>query len=69
MVASEYNGGATEPSNMRPICAGCNQSMGLKNWNEWDLKNQKLIVSIKIINLNPIWMKRSIPQGIATLKV
>ena len=35
-IISEYNGGATEPSNMRPICAGCNQSMGLKNWNEWD---------------------------------
>lgn len=35
-IISEYNGGVTEPSNMRPICAGCNQSMGMKNWNEWD---------------------------------
>lgn len=37
-IISEYNGGATEVYNLRPICPGCNQSMGKKNWNDWDVK-------------------------------
>ena len=35
-IKSEYNGGLAEVLNMRPICRGCNQSMGSKNWPEWD---------------------------------
>lgn len=35
-IISEYNGGETEPNNLRPICQGCNASMGYKNWEEWD---------------------------------
>ena len=35
-VKSEYNGGLTEPNNLRPICEGCNMSMGKKNWNDYD---------------------------------
>lgn len=35
-IISEYNGGATEPGNLRPICEGCNMSMGKKNWNDYD---------------------------------
>lgn len=37
-IISEYNGGETEVYNMRPICAGCNQSMGSKNWSDYDKK-------------------------------
>ena len=37
-IISEYNGGATEPFNMRPICSGCNQGMGnMYSIDEWDL--------------------------------
>jgi hypothetical protein len=35
-IVSEHNGGSTEPHNLRPICAGCNQSMGIQNWNNYD---------------------------------
>lgn len=35
-IISEFHGGATEPNNMRPICGGCNQSMGSKNWYVYD---------------------------------
>tara|TARA_Y100001970_G_C14209527_1_gene846082 strand:+ start:684 stop:1730 length:1047 start_codon:yes stop_codon:yes gene_type:complete len=35
-IISEYNGGPSEVLNMRPICPGCNQSMGYKNWEDWD---------------------------------
>lgn len=35
-IISEYNGGATEPNNLRPICEGCNMSMGKKNWDDYD---------------------------------
>ena len=35
-IRSEYNGGETEPNNLRPICAKCNQSMGSTNWVDWD---------------------------------
>jgi hypothetical protein len=40
-VISEYNGGLTEPGNMRPICSGCNQSMGKTNWYDWDITLKK----------------------------
>jgi len=36
-IQSEYNGGVTEVSNLRPICSGCNQSMGKTNWGNWDI--------------------------------
>lgn len=35
-IISEKNGGETEPNNLRPICAGCNQSMTHKNWDQYD---------------------------------
>ena len=35
-IVSEYNGGKTEFMNLRPICANCNQSMGNKNWCDYD---------------------------------
>ena len=41
---SEFNGGITEPANLRPICASCNQSMGKKDWDVYELK---------IIDINP----------------
>jgi len=34
-IISEYNGGVTEVNNLRPICSGCNQSMGKTNWEDW----------------------------------
>ena len=37
-IISEYNGGETEPNNLRPICSGCNASMGYKDWDNWDKK-------------------------------
>ena len=36
-IQSEYNGGITEVINLRPICPGCNQSMGKTNWGDWDI--------------------------------
>lgn len=36
-IISEYNGGVTEVSNLRPICSGCNQSMSKTNWVDWDV--------------------------------
>lgn len=35
-IISEFNQGATEPYNLRPICKNCNSSMGSKNWNVYD---------------------------------
>ena len=32
---SEVNGGKTNKENLRPICAGCNLSMGKKNMDEY----------------------------------
>tara|TARA_B100000767_G_C19693097_1_gene504924 strand:+ start:117 stop:1157 length:1041 start_codon:yes stop_codon:yes gene_type:complete len=36
-IQSEYNGGVTDVINLRPICSGCNQSMGKTNWGNWDI--------------------------------
>ena len=36
-VISEYNGGETNVSNLKPICQNCNSSMGTKNMNEFML--------------------------------
>lgn len=36
-IQSEYNGGVTDVINLRPICPGCNQSMGKTNWGDWDI--------------------------------
>lgn len=38
---SEANGGSLEVDNMRPICSGCNGSMGSKNMNDF-IKKFKL---------------------------
>jgi hypothetical protein len=38
-IISEYNGGETKVDNLRPICPGCNQSMGRKNWSDWEQAN------------------------------
>ena len=35
-IISEFNKGATEPHNLRPICKSCNSSMGSKNWSIYD---------------------------------
>ena len=35
-IISEYNGGTTDISNLRPICPGCNRDMGSKNWINYD---------------------------------
>jgi hypothetical protein len=35
-IISERNGGGIEISNMKPICGTCNQSMGAKNWADFD---------------------------------
>lgn len=35
-VTSEYNGGSTDVSNLRPICGECNRKMGTKNWDEYE---------------------------------
>jgi len=35
-IISEFNKGATEPHNLRPICKKCNSSMGSKNWSIYD---------------------------------
>lgn len=37
-IISEYNGGITEPCNLRPICSKCNRDMGKTNWEEWEDK-------------------------------
>ena len=36
-VISEYNGGETIVSNLKPICQNCNSSMGTKNMNDFML--------------------------------
>lgn len=38
-IISEYNEGATEPNNLRPICKNCNCSMGSKDWNVYDCES------------------------------
>jgi hypothetical protein len=35
-IISEYNGGDTIMSNLRPICVKCNLDMGTMNWTEYD---------------------------------
>tara|TARA_B100000073_G_scaffold88580_1_gene69448 strand:+ start:298 stop:1380 length:1083 start_codon:yes stop_codon:yes gene_type:complete len=35
-IISDVNGGGIEASNLRPICASCNCSMGPRNWNEYE---------------------------------
>jgi len=35
-VISEFNGGAAHISNLRPICASCNSSMGFQNWDDYE---------------------------------
>jgi hypothetical protein len=39
-VKSEYNGGDISVQNLRPICSGCNRSMGKKNMIEYMKKNK-----------------------------
>lgn len=34
-VISEFNGGVTDISNLRPICEKCNLDMGSMNWNKY----------------------------------
>ena len=34
-IISEFNGGETIVSNLRPICQNCNSSMGTKNMNDF----------------------------------
>ena len=31
-IISEYNGGETDISNLRPMCHGCNNKLGKRNW-------------------------------------
>ena len=35
-IISERHNGETELTNLKPICAGCNQSMGSKDWIDYD---------------------------------
>tara|TARA_B100000963_G_C22559650_1_gene640725 strand:- start:187 stop:1230 length:1044 start_codon:yes stop_codon:yes gene_type:complete len=35
-IISERHKGTTELNNLKPICAGCNQSMGSKDWKDYD---------------------------------
>ena len=35
-IISERHGGSKELTNLKPICAACNQSMGSKDWNDYD---------------------------------
>lgn len=39
-IESEYNGGSLSVSNLKPICANCNSSMGTTNMNEFIEKYQ-----------------------------
>lgn len=32
-IISEYNGGETSINNLRPMCYGCNNKLGKRNWN------------------------------------
>ncbi len=34
-IISEFNGGETIASNLKPICQNCNSSMGTKNMNDF----------------------------------
>ena len=44
-VISEYNGGPTRLSNLRPLCRECNLSMGSRNWDDWiDLQKKLYLV-------------------------
>jgi hypothetical protein len=36
-IISEYNGGATDIKNLRPICTKCNISMGSQNWSDYEV--------------------------------
>jgi hypothetical protein len=35
-ITSEKNGGKIEITNLRPICQGCNRSMGSNNWDDYE---------------------------------
>ena len=35
-IVSERHGGSKELTNLKPICAQCNQSMGSKDWKDYD---------------------------------
>ena len=52
-VIAESKGGATNLKNLRPICAGCNLSMGSKNFYEyqamWGFKPQRKVAPAPII--------------------
>lgn len=39
-IVSEKNGGKVELDNLRPICKGCNQSMGSENWDDYVAKTR-----------------------------
>lgn len=52
-VISEYNGGSVNVNNMKPICSGCNFSMGTRNMDEYMKtyglkKNDKTPIKITI---------------------
>lgn len=36
-VISEMNNGATDITNLRPICKDCNRQMGSQNWDQFDI--------------------------------
>lgn len=53
-IISEKNGGKVNVENLRPICGGCNSSMGTQNMHNfmkrygfWELKNENVDVKVK----------------------
>lgn len=43
-IVSHANGGADVPSNLRPLCASCNTSMGTQNMDEFKAQYYPIVV-------------------------
>ena len=43
-IISHANGGADVPSNLRPVCASCNTSMGTQNMDEFKAQYYPIVV-------------------------
>ena len=42
-IIAECRGGETNVTNLRPLCNDCNISMGINNWDEYDINSYKII--------------------------
>jgi hypothetical protein len=43
-IISKYNKGSDELANVKPICANCNQQMGIQNWSDFEAIQKKIYI-------------------------